>query len=442
MDELRRLARLALPVMAAQVGSMLIGAVDTMMVGRLSVDALAAASIANAWLHGLMLMAQGVVWGIDPIVSQAHGAGRGAETAEAMQRGVLLALVASVPVSGALFATEEMLLLLGQSPALSHEAEQYALVQIPSVPCFLTFMAVRQWLQGREIVRPAMWAVLVSNFFNAAANYVLIFGALGVPAMGLVGAGIASGLTRAFMLVVLLLWVRTFRLHVGAWRRPGWHLFERDELVRILRVGTAVAIQLALEIWAFSGSTLLAGLIDPVSLAAHTIALNLAALSFMMPLGIAHGAAIRVGNLIGAGENAAAQHAAMVAMAFGGGVMTVSAVLFVTLRSGLPLIYTGDAEAIAAAAAVLPIAGAFQVFDGVQVVGCGVLRGMGHTRPAAWFNFIGYWVVGLPLGAVLALRLGFGLPGIWWGLALGLLLVASLLVVYIRAKGPARATPV
>jgi MATE family multidrug resistance protein len=287
-----------------------------------------------------------------------------------------------------------------------------------------------------------MWAVLIANVFNAAANYVLIFGALGVPAMGLVGAGIASGLTRGFMLLVLVYWVRAFRLHVGAWRAPGRHLLERGELLRVLVVGAAVAVQLGLEIWAFSGSTLLAGLIDPVSLAAHTIALNLAALAFMMPLGIAHGAAIRVGNLIGAGDPAAAQHAALVAMAFGGGVMTVSAVLFVTMRHVLPLVYTGDPLALAAAAAVLPIAGAFQIFDGVQVVGCGVLRGMGRTRPAAWFNFVGYWVVGLPLGATLALRRGLGLPGIWWGLALGLLLVASLLVIYIVRKGPAHAEPV
>ncbi len=427
--------------MAAQVGGMLIGVVDTMMVGRVSVDALAAAAIANAWIHGLLLMAQGIIWGIDPIVSQAHGARRGDLAAEAMQRGALLAIVASVPVGAALLLTEEALLVLGQSEVLAREAERYALVQIPSVPCFLVFMAVRQWLQGREIVRPGMWVVLVANFFNAAANYVLIFGAVGIPAMGLVGAGIASGLTRIFTLVALVVWVRAFRLHEGAWSAPGWHLFDRVEVARILKVGMAVSIQLALEIWAFSGSTLLAGLLDPVSLAAHTIALNLAALSFMMPLGISHGAATRVGNLIGAGERAAAQHAAVVAMTFGGAVMTVSAVLFVVLRMWLPRIYTGDPDAVLAAAAVLPIAAAFQVFDGVQVVGCGVLRGMGHTRPAAVFNFVGYWVVGLPLGAALALRLGVGLAGIWYGLAIGLLLVATSLVVYIARRGPAHAEP-
>lgn len=442
MDELRRLARLALPVMVAQVGGMMIGMVDTMMVGRISVDALAAASIANAWIHGLLLMGQGVIWGIDPVVSQAHGAGRGDLTAEAMQRGALLGLVISVPIAAALGFTEEALVMLGQRPALAAEAERYALVQIPSVPCFFVFMALRQWLQGREIVRPAMWLMGVANLFNIGANYVLIFGAVGVPALGLVGAGIASGITRAFLMAALIAWIVGFRLHAGAWSPIGWHLIERQALGRIVRIGMAVALQVALEIWAFSGSTLLAGLLDPVVLAAHTIALNLAAAAFMMPLGIAQGAATRVGNLIGAGDLTGAQHAARVAMLFGGGVMALSAVAFVVFRTWLPRVYTDEAAVVAACAAVLPIAAAFQIFDGVQVVGCGVLRGMGHTRPAAVFNFVGYWVVGLPLGAYLALRAGFGLAGIWWGLALGLMLVAASLVVYIARRGPAHARPV
>jgi MATE family multidrug resistance protein len=356
-----------------------------------------------------------------------------------MQRGVLLALAISVPIGVALAFTRQALVLLGQDPHLASEAARYAAVQIPSVPCFLVFMAVRQWLQGREIVRPAMWLMLVANVFNVAANYVLIFGAFGLPGFGLVGAGAASALTRVFTMLGLIAWVRAFGLHVGAWSAPGRHLFDGRELGKIVWIGSAVAIQLGLEIWAFSATTLLAGLLDPVSLAAHTIAINLAALSFMMPLGVSQGAAVRVGNLIGAGEPDRAQRAAAVAMTLGGAVMVVSAVLFVALRWSVPRVFTEDPAAIAACAAVLPIAAAFQIFDGVQVVGCGVLRGMGHTRPAAIFNFVGYWVVGLPLGAMLALHLGYGLPGIWWGLATGLLLVAGSLAGYIARRGPAHA---
>ena len=442
LDELRSLTRLALPVMAAQVGVMLMGAVDTIMVGRVSVDALAAASIANSWIYGLLFFGQGLVMGIDPIITQAHGAGRPEVATRAFQRGVIVALCISVPIAGALAFTEEALLLLGQAPELAAAGQRYAVVQIPTVPCYLVFIAARQWLQGREIVRPAMWVTLVANLFNAGANYLLIFGGLGLPALGLMGAGIATGLTRAFMLVALVAWIRGFRLHADAWTKPGWHLFEARELTIIVRMGFAVAIQISLEIWAFSASTLLAGRLDATSLAAHTIVLNMAALAFMMPLGISQGAVTRIGNLIGAGDRARAQRSAALAMSLGGLVMTVSATLFVVFSNLLPRIYTTDDAVVAACAAILPIAAAFQIFDGIQAVGCGVLRGMGRTRPAALFNLVGYWVVALPVAALLGLRLGLGLPGIWWGMALGLALVAVSLVVYVAKRGPAFADPV
>lgn len=442
LDELRRLVRLSLPVMAAQVGGMLLGTVDTIMVGRVGVDALAAASIGNTWVWSLLFFGQGIVMGIDPLVTQAHGAGRPEVAARAFQRGVVVALAVSVPICAALASTEEVLRLLGQSPALCVAAERYTLVQIPSVPFFLSFLAARQWLQGREIVRPTMWVTLVANVFNVGANSLLIFGGAGVPALGLVGAGIATALTRVFMLLGLVAWMRGFRLDAGAWPPLDRAVFAMDELGRILRIGLAVAIQLSLEIWAFSTSTLLAGRLGATELAAHTIALNMAALAFMAPLGISQGTVTRVGNLIGAGDLARAQRVAGLAMGLGGLVMTGSAMVFVVFADVLPFIYTNDAAAVAACAAILPIAAAFQVFDGVQVVGCGVLRGMGRTRPAAVFNLVGYWVVGLPLGAWLGLGRGIGLPGIWWGLATGLALVAVSLAGYVARRGPAHARPI
>ncbi len=156
-----------------------------------------------------------------------------------------------------------------------------------------------------------------------------------------------------------------------------------------------------------------------------------------MPLGISQGAATRVGNLIGAGHPDHAQRASWVSIAMGAGVMALAAMLFVTLRFWLPRIYTGDAEVVAACAEILPIAAAFQIFDGTQVVACGVLRGMGRTRPAMFFNLVSYWFLGLPIGAWLALREGWGLIGIWFGLALGLGIVATLLVIFVRYRGPA-----
>jgi MATE family multidrug resistance protein len=431
---------LAGPVAIAQVGNMLMGTIDTMMVGRISEQALAAAAIGNAWFYGVLLMGQGVVHGIDPLVSQAHGAGDGKATALAMQRGIVIALIISLPLALLLAYTEEGLILLGQQPDLAAAAHQYVAVQIPSLPFFLVFLAVRQYLQGRALMRPGMWVMGIANVLNVGFNYVLIFGALGIPAMGLLGAGIASCLTRSAMLFLLVGWLLRFRLHEGAWTPWTRRALTPTALFRVWNTGWPVAIQMSLEIWAFSVGTLIAGTISATALAAHSIVMNMAALSFMMALGISQGTVTRVGNLIGAGVLARAQRAAWVGVSLGATAMSLAGVAFYVFRDWLPTLYTPDSSIVAACSAILPIAAAFQIFDGTQAVGCGVLRGMGRTLPSAGFNLLGYWVLGLPLGWWLAHHQGYGLAGIWWGYVLGLAVVAALLVIWIALRGPAHAS--
>lgn len=437
--ELRRVTALALPVAATQIGTMLLGFVDTIMVGRVGTDALAASAIANVWIYGTTQLALGTIFGIDPIVAQAHGAGRGDVAGRALQRGLVLALLLSVPVGLAWVGCERFLVWTGQDAELARMAQRYTLVQLPSLPFFLAFHALRQYLQGREMVRPALLVMVLANGINALLNWALIFGHLGMPALGLEGAGIATGLTRVACLAILVWWVLALRLHAGAWVPWSRDAFAWPGLREILRLGVPVGFQTSLEVWAFSGAALIAGHLGAAALAAHSVVLNMAALSFMMPLGVGLAASTRVGNLLGARRPDDAQRAAWVAIALGAGVMMLSALLFVLGRHWLPRIYTSEPEVIALATRILPIAAAFQIFDGTQVVGCGVLRGMGRTRPAAWFNLFGYWVIGLPLGGWLALRAGFGLDGIWWGLAIGLAIVSVLLVAWIHRRGPANA---
>jgi MATE family multidrug resistance protein len=437
--EVRALLTLALPVMAAQFGSMLLGVVDTLMIGRVGVDALAASAMANAWIFGLLLFGQGFVHGIDPLITQYHGAGKPDEVALACQRGVVIALLVSLPICGLLLATDVFLRWMGQEPRLAAAAYRYTVVQVPSAPAYFVFIALRQYLQGRGIVRPTMWVILAVNVFNAGANWVLIFGKLGFPALGLYGAGIATALSRFATLLGLGLFIWAFDLHRGAWLRWSRKVLDPAALRRISAFGAPVAIQMALEVWAFSAGTLLAGRLGAAALAAHTIVLNMAALAFMLPLGISQAAVTRVGNLLGMRDVGGAHRATWVAVGMGAGVMSISAGVFVSLRDFLPALYTPAPEVIALAASVLPIAAVFQVFDGTQVAGCGVLRGMGRTRPAAWFNFVGYWVLGLPFAAWLGLSLDGGLAGIWWGLALGLAVVAISIVVWLRIRGPERA---
>jgi MATE family multidrug resistance protein len=437
-SELRSLIHLALPVVGAQVGSMAMSVVDTMMVGRLSVEALAASSLGSAWVFALLLFGQGLVMGIDPLVTQAHGAGDGHKVARATQLGVVVALLVSVPISFLIGLTEHTLLFLGQSSALSSMAHDFAVVQIPSVPFFLLFVVLRQYLQGRGVVRPTFYVTVAANLFNVAANYALIFGKFGYPALGLVGAGVATTLSRAFMPIVLILVVRAFSLHHGAWLPWSRSALGLRELRVVLALGIPVAVQMSLEIFAFSAASLIAGRLGALALAAHTVVLNMAALAFMIPLGISHATVTRVGNLIGAGRHHDAQRAAWVALALGATVMTMSATIFVVGRNWLPSLYTADAEVIAGCALILPIAAAFQIFDGLQAVGAGVLRGMGRTRPGAVFNLFAFWVLGLPVGGWLALRAGWGLSGLWWGLCLGLATVAMCLIVWIHRRGPSR----
>ena len=435
--EIRKMAALGLPVAATQFSTMLLGTVDTIMVGRVSVEALGAAALANVWIFGTMMFASGILMGLDPIVAQAHGARDGERAGRALQTGVALALALSIPLGLLWTGTERFLLLTGQEPELARMAGRYTLVQIPGIPFFLIYSALRQYLQGREHMRPALWVILAANVFNALFNWMFIFGNLGAPELGLVGAGIATSLTRAVSCLGLIAWTLAFRLHADAWTPWSRHAVRPRAVLGLAAIGLPVGVQMALEIWAFSGAALIAGILGTVPLAAHTIALNMAAVAFMLPLGLSQGAATRVGNLIGAGDPHGAQRAAWVSFAMGAGVMTVSAVLLVLLRFQLPHLYTPDLEVVAACAAILPIAGAFQVFDGTQVVGCGILRGMGRTRPAMLFNLVSYWVLGLPIGAWLALRSDWGLAGIWWGLALGLGLVATMLLVFVRYRGPA-----
>jgi MATE family multidrug resistance protein len=416
---------------------MLIGVVDAILVGHVGVEAMAAAALANVWIWATFMFAQGVLMGLDPIVAQAHGAGDGERAGRALHSGLLLALGLSVALALLWLATERVLVLSGQDPGLARQAHIYTLLQIPSIPFFLVYTALRQYLQGREQMRPALVVIVGANVLNALLGWALIFGHLGLPALGLVGAGIAACLTRVASGVGLVALVAGLGLHRGAWAPFARESFRASRLREVASYGVPVAIQVSLEAWAFSGAGLLVGHLGATALAAHTIALNLASLAFMMPLGIAQGAATRVGNLLGAREATAAQRAAWVSFGLGAGVMTVSALAFVALREWLPRLYTSDAAVVATCATILPIAAAFQIFDGTQVVGCGVLRGMGRVRPAAAINLIGYWLLGLPLGGWLALRGGLGVAGLWWGLALGLALVALSLVAFVALRGPA-----
>ena len=432
LGELKVLARLSAPVVLTQLGLMLMGVVDTLMLSRLGVTELAASALGNAWQWTWMSFGLGLVIGIDPLISQAHGRGDGPGAALALQRGVVLALAISVPIGVCLWHTQAGLSLLGQEPAVAELAQRYNRFKLPTVPGFLVYTALRQYLQGRTLMAPPTWVIWGANVLHVPLNWALIFGHAGLPALGVAGAAIASSLSTLLMLACLALVTWLFGLHTGAWRPWSRECLDPRGLRHVLRLGTPVGLQIGFEACAFSCSTLMAGWLGRAPLAGHQIVLNLASLSFMVPLGVSQGAATRVGNLLGAGDRAGMRLAARGALLLSVLVMSCSALTFSLFRFQLPRLYSDDAQVVALAAQILPLAAAFQLFDGLQVVAGGMLRGMGRPDAAALVNLLGYYVVALPLAYLAGFTWQRGLPGIWMALALGLMVVALALLAWVR----------
>jgi MATE family multidrug resistance protein len=437
-SEFRILFGLSAPIAAAQLGMMTMGVVDTMMVARVGVAELAAVAIASTWAWSSGSFAQGLIQGMDPLVSQAHGAGDGERAGLAFQRGLVVAVVISIPLMLLWLSTGTLLIALGQDEKVAELAQTYLIARLPSALGFNLFVAMRQYLAGRGLTRPAMWAMFISNVLNLFLNWVLIFGHLGSPPLGLLGAGLATGISNVILGLVLWGWILHFRLHDGAWRRWDTLSFSAQGLRRYVGLGFPIGLQLSLEANAFTFAMIMVGWMGVQELAAHQVVINMASFTFMAPLGVAIGASARVGNLIGAGDGGRLSLACRTGFIMGGGVMAIAALTFIVFRNVLPTFYLSDGSVIALAATLLPIAGAFQIADGLQVVGGGLMRGMGNPKAGAIVNLIGFYIVGLPLAWTLAFPMDLGLVGIWWGLAAGLGGVAAMLVVWVArtAKRP------
>jgi MATE family multidrug resistance protein len=430
LEEARALLRLAAPVVATQLGLMSLGVIDTIMVGHLSKEALAAVALGNLYAWGLMIVGQGILLALDPLISQAHGAGDRPAVSLALQRGLVLAVLLAIPFVVAFQYAAPVLRAFKQPPEIIPAATAFIRNLAPGVPMFFAFVVLRQALQAMSVVRPVLWSVAVGIASNIVLNLGFIYGRFGLPALGAPGSAISTSIGRTLMLAVLA--GASWDVFREVWQRPTRSLFEVRPYARMLAIGVPTGIQYGLEVWVFMTVSLLMGTLGTVPLGGHQIAVNLASISFMVPLGVGAAAATRVGNAVGRGDRDEARRAALVSLGMGGLVMTVSALSFALFPRTLARIYTRDAEVIAMASTLLPIAALFQIFDGIQAVGCGVLRGVAGTLSAAVINLVGYWVLGLPLGLYLAFRVGLGPRGLWWGLTAGLMAVAVLLVLRIR----------
>lgn len=436
--ELAAQLRIAVPVVTIQIGLLAMGFVDGAFLGRVSSVHYAAVTLGHTYTFTLICVAMGILTAFDPILSQAWGARDHEAIRLGYQRALVLALVLSVPVAAAFLPSEAVLRALGQPAEVIPLARGYCVASATSVAPFLVFVALRQGLQAMHRLRPMVLAILGANLLNAGLDWVLIYGHWGVPPLGAIGSAWATVLAR---------WALAAAALGLAWpelapylRRPAPRALALAPLVACLRLGLPIGVSFGIEVGTFGMVAMLMGRFGAVSIAGHSVALQLASLSFMVPLGISMAVSVRVGNAVGAGDSTGVRRAAAVALGLGILVMAVSGGLFLSFPRALGRILTDLPEVLQLAAILLPLAGLFQVFDGVQAVAVGILRGVADTRWPMLFHLFGFWLVGLPLGVGLAYGRGLGPAGLWWGLVVGLgtVAVVQLLRVRSRLAGPIR----
>jgi len=431
-SDVRVLLRLGLPVIVVQVGMMAMGVVDTIMVGHVNAQALAAVALGNLYFFAVAIFGMGVLMALDPVVAQAVGAGDHEAAARGVQRGVILAALLCLPASAMLLPAESVLRWANQPPEVVPIAGAYCRVSIPGTFGFFAFIVFRQSLQAIGRLRSIVVAVLIANFVNAGLNWVLIFGHLGMPSLGAVGSAWATTVSRWVMpgLLLVLGWheLRPVLLPI----RPG--VGDPRPLTRMFLLGAPIGAQHQLEYGVFGLVGIMMGWLGTTQVAAHQIALNLASITFMVPLGLSSAAAVVVGHAVGRSDPIGARGAARAALACAVSFMGTTALAFTLLPGVLAGFYTSDSAVLALAVLLLPLAGVFQVFDGIQVTSIGILRGLGDTRTPMIIGLLGYWVIGLPVSLWLGFHLGQGPVGLWWGLVLGLVIVALFLLDRVRRR--------
>ncbi|HTS12469.1 MAG TPA: MATE family efflux transporter [Candidatus Limnocylindrales bacterium] len=435
-DEVQPMLRLAVPIVMAELGWMTMAIVDTMMVGRLpeSAVAIGAVSLGSILYYVVAIFGTGIMLGLDTLVSRSYGAGDLEDAHRSLVNGVYLSLAISPILMGVVWLWEPIVRSFHIQPLVMAQAVPYLRALNWGTLPLLLYFAFRRYLQGVNLAKPVMFSLVTANIVNFVGNWVLIYGHWGFRAMGTVGSGWSTTVARCYMAAVLMAYAvyRDIRHKTGLRRASRRPHFRR--VWELLNLGFPAATQLGVEVGVFAVATTLIGKLGAVPLASHQIALNTISFTYMVPLGISAAAAVRVGHALGRGDAHGASRAGWTAMALGAGFMSCMALLFWLVPQYIARIYTPDHEVIRVASRLLFVAAFFQLFDGLQTVATGGLRGAGDTRTPMICHLVYYWALGLPLGAYLCFRVKLGAAGMWSGLCVALIFIGSTLLYLWRRK--------
>lgn len=429
---IRENLKLAVPVMLSNLGHMLMGVSDNIMVGHIDATSLAAAGLANVAFNLLLLFGVGVSYAITAVVAEASGKDDDSRISQALRHGLVINVVNALVLAVIVSFGKNILHHIGQAPEVVDLSLPYLSIITWSLLPVLIFQTFKQFAEGLSNTRVALIVVLGTNAINIALNYILIFGHLGFPAYGLKGAGYATFTSRIIMAVGMIAYV----YYLPAFRkyRQGFKFgpYSKKSFTQLLRIGLPTGAQFIFEVAAFDFSLVMMGWLGIITQAAHQIVINLAALTYMVTAGLASAATVRVGYFSGSRDAANASRAAWSLLGMGLSLMGFFAIMFILGRDVLPWLYVKDAAVAEAASILLVIAGLFQLSDGAQVICNGALRGLQDVRIPSLLIFISYWVAGLPLGYLLGFVLDYGGKGIWVGLLIGLTLTGLALFFRLR----------
>jgi MATE family multidrug resistance protein len=427
-SELKPLLRLAAPIAFSQMANAFMQIVDIFFVGKLGPEALGGVSLGSGLFAFVMVIGIGVLLGLDYRISHAYGAKKYDECQKFLVQGFYLAVGFAIPLIAISLLLTSHFTSFGIGPAIATKSGEYMWTLSFSMLPFLLFTTCRQYLQATGTAGPILAIYIIANLANAFGNWLLIFGHWGFPQMGVAGAGAATTFARTLMFLMILgytFW-RNHRLDFSL-RRAGMR-FHRVMVRDLLLFGLPASGQLLLEIGVFVASSFLIGRLGAIPLAAHQIVINIANFTFMMTMGISAAAAVVVGQAIGAKQHARAVREGWLAIGLAATLMAGSSIILLTFNRLILGSFTQDPEVLRIARNLLLLAGLFQVFDGIQVVATGALRGAANTRSSMYANLFGHWMVGLPIGAFLCFKLHWGASGIWCGLVIGLATVSVILL--------------